>query len=152
LASLLLPTLTQAQSSPTVLFTRPVHHAYTTDHRLHSALYSVDTHTCLLATTDNRTPSGNSQAMKFDEVKWTASELEELDAHKRNGSWVLIDRSRVPRDANIVNALWIHKLKRDGTAKSRLCVDGSNQLLECTIVGSLSGSPLSGIEFGSRIS
>ena len=134
LASLLLPTLTQAQSSPTVLFTRPVHHAsadaaaaYTTDHRLHSALYSVDTHTCLLATTDNRTPSGHSQAMKFDEVKWTASELKELDAHKRNGSWVLIDRSRVPRDANIVNALWIYKLKRDGTAKSRLCVDGSNQ-------------------------
>jgi hypothetical protein len=75
LASLLLPTLTQAQSSPTVLFTRPVHHAsadaaaaYTTDHRLHSALYSVDTHTCLLATTDTRTPSGHSQAMKFDEV------------------------------------------------------------------------------------
>jgi hypothetical protein len=65
--------------------------------------------------------------MKFDEVKWTASELKELDAHKRNGSWVLIDRSRVPRDANIVNALWIYKLKRDGTAKSRLCVDGSNQ-------------------------
>ena len=33
----------------------------------------------------------------------------------------------MPRDANIVNALWIYKVKRDGTCKRRLCVDGSCQ-------------------------
>ena len=134
MASLILPTLAQAQAAPTVLFAGVVHHvspeaaaSYTTGHRLHSALYSVNSQTCLLATTDSRTPSGHAQAMKFDEVRWTASELKELEAHKRNGSWVLVDRSTVPRDANIVNALWIYKVKRDGTCKSRLCVDGSCQ-------------------------
>ena len=77
---------------------------------------------------DTRTPHGHAQAMKYDRVLWTAAERKEMDNHNYNQSWRMVDRRDVPADANICNMLWVYKFKRDGTAKARLCVDGSGQI------------------------
>ena len=95
-----------------------------------AALYLVTDLTPVALAADHRTPHGHAQAMKLNGDVWWASELKELDAHRRNGSWILADRTNrqlVPADANIVNLLWVYKWKLDGSAKSRLCVDGSGQ-------------------------
>ena len=55
---------------------------------------------------------------------WPASIQKELDNHMNNGSWATITRSEVPKGRRLHKMVWVFKLKRDGTAKSRLCVQG----------------------------
>jgi hypothetical protein len=56
---------------------------------------------------------------------WVQAEQKEIDNHHRNGSWTTISRSEVPDGRRIHKMLWVYKVKRDGTAKARLCVQGS---------------------------
>ena len=54
--------------------------------------------------------------------------VKELHNHHRNVTWVPIVASEVPRDRRIHKLVWVYKVKRDGSAKARLCVQG------CTMV------------------
>ena len=55
---------------------------------------------------------------------WPDAINKELDNHKTNESWDLINRSDVPAGRRIHKFVWVFKEKRDGTAKARLCVQG----------------------------
>ena len=70
-------------------------------------------------------PATHAEAVKRGFV-WVQSELKELDNHRRNQSWVLIPPSEVPKGRRIHRMIWVYKQKRDGTAKARLCVQGSS--------------------------
>ena len=70
-------------------------------------------------------PATHADAMRAGPI-WISSEQTELGNHKRNRSWTLIRRSEVPRGRRIHKMVWVYKLKRDGTAKARLCVQGSS--------------------------
>ena len=69
-------------------------------------------------------PATHGEAVKRGEV-WVKAEGGEMGNHHRNGSWVLIPRSEVPRGRRIHKLIWVYKVKRDGSAKARLCVQGS---------------------------
>ena len=69
-------------------------------------------------------PSTHAEAMKNGKV-WIPSEKVELDNHKRNESWVTITRDQLPAGRRVHKLIWVYKVKRDGTAKSRLCVQGT---------------------------
>ena len=69
-------------------------------------------------------PSTHAEAVRAGEV-WLKAEGKELDNHARNGSWRTIDRSEVPAGRRIHKMLWVYKVKRDGSAKARLCVSGN---------------------------
>ena len=56
--------------------------------------------------------------------KWTTAELKEIDNHVRNGSWERISASLVPSGRALHKLVWVFKVKRDGTCKARLCVQG----------------------------
>ena len=60
--------------------------------------------------------------------KWTKAELKEMTNHANNGTWKRILRSKVPRGRHVHKLVWVFKIKRDGTAKARLCVQG------CTMI------------------
>ena len=55
---------------------------------------------------------------------WPASIAKEFANHEANESWDFIDRSDVPHGRRIHKFVWVFKMKRDGTAKARLCVQG----------------------------
>ena len=48
----------------------------------------------------------------------------EMANHKRNCSWTVISESELPKGRRAHKFTWVFKLKRDGTAKGRLCVQG----------------------------
>jgi hypothetical protein len=52
----------------------------------------------------------------------------EFTNHQDNGSFVKMDHSQKPRHRNLVKLIWVYKTKRDGTKKSRLCVQGCTQI------------------------
>ena len=56
--------------------------------------------------------------------------MAQLGNHTRNGSWERILRSEVPKGRAIHKLVWVFKVKRDGTAKARLCV----QVQGCTMI------------------
>ena len=60
--------------------------------------------------------------------KWANAELKELHNHHNNLTWHPVLASEVPRDRRIHKLVWVYKVKRDGTAKARLCVQG------CTMI------------------
>ena len=64
----------------------------------------------------------------MDREGWRASEQKEIDNHRDNGSWELIERSSVPRGRQLIKLVWVYKTKRDGSLKSRLCVQGCRQV------------------------
>ena len=70
-------------------------------------------------------PATHAEAMRRGEV-WVKSESNELDNHKRNESWETITRDQLPAGRRVHKLIWVYKVKRDGTAKSRLCVQGSS--------------------------
>ena len=74
-------------------------------------------------------PATHASAMHMDkesgEPIWARSEAGEIGNHKRNASWTLIQRSELPRGRRVHKLIWVYKVKRDGTAKSRLCVQGT---------------------------
>ena len=55
---------------------------------------------------------------------WPAAICKEFSNHQQNGSWRSILRSEVPSGRRIHKFVWVFKMKRDGTAKARLCVQG----------------------------
>ena len=70
-------------------------------------------------------PATHAKAVEAGTI-WIKAEHNELGNHKRNGSWTTINRSEVPHGRRIHKLIWVYKLKRDGTAKARLCVQGSS--------------------------
>ena len=73
-------------------------------------------------------PTNHREAMEMDAEAWRPSEIKELKAHRRNGSFSEIDRSELPKGRRLVRMTWAYKTKRDGTKKSRLCVQGCSQI------------------------
>ena len=67
-------------------------------------------------------PKNRVDALRQDEVGWKASENRELLGHLKNGTFTVIDRSKVPSGKKLVRFTWVYTWKRDGTQKSRLCV------------------------------
>ena len=70
-------------------------------------------------------PSNHAEAERRGEI-WIKAEGKELSNHKSNSSWKCVPRSSVPADRRIHKMIWVYKVKRDGTAKARLCVQGSS--------------------------
>ena len=54
--------------------------------------------------------------------------LTEIENHRHNESWTVIDRTEVPSGRRLHNLTWVFKHKRCGKAKARLCVQG------CTMI------------------
>ena len=75
---------------------------------------------------EETTPSSHASAMKLNKPKWEAAERKELDNHERLGSFRMINRKDVPPGRKLVRLIWVYKIKRDGTYKARLCVQGCN--------------------------
>ena len=69
-------------------------------------------------------PATHAEAMRLGEI-WVQSEANELANHTRNQSWVTISRDELPQGRRVHKLIWVYKVKRDGTAKSRLCVQGT---------------------------
>ena len=67
-------------------------------------------------------PKTQAEAYARDRDGWRASEQKEIENHIRNGSWELVERSSVPRGRALIKLIWVYKVKRDGSLKSRLCV------------------------------
>ena len=86
----------------------------------HSALLS--TLTALRAESDDA-PSTHAQAQTMGSP-WPEAVEKELSNHLKNGSWATITRSEVPKGRRLHKMVWVFKLKRDGVAKARLCVQG----------------------------
>ena len=72
-------------------------------------------------------PRNRSEALSLDQVGWTASMDKEIKNHESNQSWVWIPRDSVPRGRRLIKLVWVFKVKRDGSLKSRLCVQGCAQ-------------------------
>ena len=70
-------------------------------------------------------PSTHAEAMARG-VTWVKAEEKEITNHERNNSWTAISRSEVPAGRRVHRMIWVYKEKRDGTAKARLCVQGSS--------------------------
>ena len=73
-------------------------------------------------------PTNHREAMSMDEEGWRPSEVKEIKAHRRNETFSEIDRSELPKGRKLVRMTWAYKTKRDGTKKSRLCVQGCSQI------------------------
>ena len=76
------------------------------------------------------TPLNHKDAVRMG-GKWTTAELKEINNHIKNGSWEQIKASEVPTGRNTHKLVWVFKVKRDGTCKARLCVQG------CTMVAGI---------------
>ena len=70
-------------------------------------------------------PDTHAEAMRRGAI-WVQAELKELGSHAKNESWVTITRDQLPRGRRVHKMIWVYKVKRDGTAKARLCVQGSS--------------------------
>lgn len=56
---------------------------------------------------------------------WPATaEEKELNNPRLNKPWSQIKGSELPSGRRVHKLVWVYKLKRDGTAKARLCVQG----------------------------
>ena len=73
-------------------------------------------------------PRTRKEALQQDEDGWLASERKELANHLRNGTFEIQDRSQLPAGRKLVRWTWVYKWKRDGTQKSRLCVQGCSMV------------------------
>jgi hypothetical protein len=73
-------------------------------------------------------PVGFKDALRRDEPGWMASMGKEVLNHAKNCSWSFIPRAHLPRGRHVVRLIWVYKVKRDGTKKSRLCVQGCSQV------------------------
>ena len=69
-------------------------------------------------------PATHADAVRAGDV-WMQAERKELENHRSNSSWTTISASEVPAGRRVHKLIWVYKLKRDGTAKARLCVQGN---------------------------
>ena len=99
-----------------------------------------------LAKPGSSDPKNQAEAYARDEKGWKEAEDKELKNHHSNTSWEYIDRSDVPRGRNLIKLVWVYKVKRDGTLKARLCVQGCRQVAgvdyDQTWCGSMRGTSL----------
>ena len=72
-------------------------------------------------------PSGFHEAMAWG-GPWPDAIAKELGNHAANGSWEKIPLWQLPPGRRLTKLVWVSKVKRDGSAKMRLCVQG------CTMV------------------
>ena len=75
-------------------------------------------------------PRNHLEAMRDDAEGWGAAERLELDAHRDNGSFELLDRAEFEKVApgrRLIKLVWVYKRKRNGRLKARLCVQGCQQ-------------------------
>ena len=84
-------------------------------------------HHALRADSDGA-PANHNDVLRMGDTPegklWTGAEGGELKNHGNNGSWENIKLSEVPHGRRLHRFVWVYKLKRDGTAKARLCVQG----------------------------
>ena len=79
-------------------------------------------------------PTNFFQAMRGPQAEhWKAAMKEELEPHKKNGTWEAICASSLPPGTKTVGSTWVFKLKRnaDGSIaryKARLCAQGFSQI------------------------
>ena len=73
-------------------------------------------------------PKSQAEAYSRDRAGWKESEAKELQNHHDNGSWEYIDADQLPRGRRLVKLVWVYKVKRNGSLKSRLCVQGCRQV------------------------
>ena len=69
-------------------------------------------------------PSTHADAVRRGPI-WIESEGKELSNQRKNGSWETITRDELPPGRRLHKLIWVYKVKRDGTCKSRLCVQGT---------------------------
>ena len=81
-----------------------------------------------LAKPGSTDPKTQADAYRMDKPNWVKSEMKELKNHEDNGSWEYIPASALPRGRRLVKMVWVYKVKRDGSLKSRLCVQGCRQV------------------------
>ena len=74
------------------------------------------------------TPKSRQKAEEIDPKNWCPAIQKELTACTRNDTWSQILASDVPPDRRPLHMLWVFKVKRNGTFKARLCVQGSRQI------------------------
>ena len=75
-------------------------------------------------------PKNHEEAMADDSSGWLKAETAELENHRNNGSFELMDRTVFEKEApnrRLVKLVWVYKRKRDGRMKARLCVQGCTQ-------------------------
>ena len=86
--------------------------------------------TLVLRTTDEclPPPKTRAQAERDNPDSWKPAIQKELTACTRNKTWRVIRASDIPANRRCLYLLWVFKVKRDGTFKARLCVQGSRQV------------------------
>ena len=74
-------------------------------------------------------PINHDHAIRLDAEGWgeKGAEGKEILNHHNNKSWSYILSSEKPRGRHIIKLTWVYKVKRDGTKKARLCVQGCTQ-------------------------
>jgi hypothetical protein len=68
-------------------------------------------------------PSTHAEATEWG-PPWPEAMDKEMNNHAVNETWVKIHRDQLPRGRRVHKFVWVFKLKRDGSAKGRLCVQG----------------------------
>ena len=81
-----------------------------------------------LTARDSPDPQSRSAALALDHDGWTRSMDDEMENHKTNGSFEWVSRDKVPKNRRLIKLIWVYKIKRNGKLKSRLCVQGCNQV------------------------
>ena len=93
-----------------------------------SCVYRMDPNDYAMLVLDE--PMSYKQAMQCEErVKWQQAMDEELDAHRKNSTWRIVDKTD---DMNVIGCRWVYKVKRDAEGqvsryKARLVAKGYNQ-------------------------
>ena len=83
---------------------------------------------------DARTPKRYQEAVDGpDRASWVKAMDTEIDNHRRNGTWRVLDSSAVPSGANLVKSTWSFKIKVDSQGriaryKARACAQGFSQV------------------------
>ena len=75
-----------------------------------------------------RDPRTRKEALFLDSEGWTVSMQKEMDNHEKNGSWEWVPISDMEKGRRLIKLIWVFKTKRDGSLKSRLCVQGCTQV------------------------
>ena len=76
-------------------------------------------------------PRSHAEAMRDDPEGWGAAESRELENHRKNETFQLINRSATTgsdaKRKRPVPLTWVYKRKRSGILKARLCMVGCAQ-------------------------
>ena len=83
------------------------------------------------STSPSAEPRSHAEAMRDDLEGWGAAELRELENHRKNETFKLINRSTTTgsdaKRKRLVPLTWVYKRKRSGILKARLCMVGCAQ-------------------------